>query len=80
MKKFFWYFTVTGNGQFPTDMLRYDACYPVDETNGNIAPYRADSSIYRETRSVNLKSAHEPTEGRWNSFGWRISNIETRGF
>lgn len=81
MPKFkFYEFTVTGSGQFPTDMLRYDACYPTDHTNGLIAPYREDSSFYRERRSVNLRSTNPPTIDRWMSFGWAVSNVDGRSF
>ena len=72
-----YYFTVTGTYVFPTDMLRYDACYPIDETNSNIAPY--DIHITGE-RSVNLKANNPPTIDRWRSFNWTVSNIEARNY
>lgn len=76
----FWYFTVTGIAQFPTDMLRYDAAYPVDQTNRHIAPYFDKTAEYLIPRSVNLKSAHEPTIDRWKSFGWTVDKIEARSY
>jgi hypothetical protein len=81
MPKFkFFEFTVSGTGAFPTDMLRYDACYPTDETNILIAPYRENSEYYREKRSVNLRASYPPTIDRWKSFGWSVSNVNGRSY
>lgn len=73
-------FTVVGTGAFPTDMLRYDAAYPTDHTNVNIAPYRETSEYYRVHRSVNLRSPNMPTVERWRSFGWKVENIQARSY
>lgn len=60
------FITVKGSGQFPFDMLRYDACIPAKET---------DSYKLAEDgkRFVVLKTLHynAPTIDRWRSFGWR---------
>jgi len=69
-------YTVVGKNVFPTDMLRYDAAWPTDHTNVKIAPFRYDSDEAFGTRSVNLMSVNRPTVERWNSFGWRVENIE----
>lgn len=70
-------FTVEGSGRFPTDMLRYDSCWPVHETE---ARRLADGSDVRERRSVTLKRAAVngcgPTIARWRSFGWAVTNVE----
>jgi hypothetical protein len=67
-------FKVIGDGRFPLDMLRYDACYPVT-TNDALAigtqfPFRKPT----ESRTVLLRTNAEnaPTIGRWESFGWRV--------
>lgn len=77
-KTYYWEYTVVGNGQFPADMLRYDAAYPYDQTNVGIAPHRYSETGW-DTRKVNLRSLHEPTVDRWLSFGWRVENIQKRG-
>jgi hypothetical protein len=66
-------FTVEGKGEFPFDMLRYDSCWPKRETEDVVvmAPHHR-SSLLRELRQVTLVGIHEPTEGRWSSFGWRV--------
>lgn len=66
-------FTVVGKGEFPFDMLRYDSCWPKSETRdaAMLAPYRKGEA-YREGRRITLVGLREPTEGRWESFGWRV--------
>jgi len=68
-------FTVAGRGTFPYDMLRYDECFPVypDDSN-NMNP-----SII-EHREIELSHTSRnnfwfPTEGRWSSFGWIVTEI-----
>jgi hypothetical protein len=52
---------VTGRDEFPVDMLRYDAAWPIEgDVNG------------REARSVKLRSYRSPTILRWNSFLWWV--------
>jgi hypothetical protein len=74
MKKV-WVFTVEGNGQFPFDMLRYDACYPAKSADV-IAVHpsgRRDGKIM-ETRQATLKSlSGPPTVDRWKSYGWIVT-------
>ena len=65
-------FKVQGRGSFPLDMLRYDACWPVDGDSavslGHIGPG------LDEVRDVCLRSCRKgvPTAGRWISFGWSV--------
>ena len=70
-------FTVEGSGKFPTDMLRYDACWPVHEDE---ARRLAEGPDDRELRTVKLKCAavngHGPTVERWRSFGWVVTEVE----
>src|SRR6185437_3830707 len=69
-------FRVSGKSPFPTDMLRYDACYPVDESD-SAAIERANNEERSggERFTVNLKSEHEatvrhgPTVDRWERKG-----------
>jgi hypothetical protein len=58
---------VTGRGQFPFDMLRYDQAWPADSDAAS--KLSAEESIY-DRRSVKLYSYRPPTVDRWNSFGW----------
>lgn len=68
-----WDFKVQGQGDFPTDMLRYDRCWPRVEGHpgGEILTPRHESRA-RLTREVVLTGLHEPTYGRWQSFGWEV--------
>jgi len=66
-------FTVTGRGIFPFDMLRYDTCYPRH-------PEDAQRLVHQDQRTVQLVMTtrtkdRRPTEGRWASFGWTVTDI-----
>lgn len=74
-------FTVAGHGQFPMDMLRYDSCFPhsPDDVRGleSPTPGTAGSRAPREVTLIHHDHrSWLPTEGRWNSFGWRVLSHE----
>lgn len=66
-------FTVEGRGQFPTDMLRYDACWPIDPDSA----VNVTARDYNGPRRVRLRSYREPTQGRWASFLWYVRSSES---
>ena len=59
-------YVVTGRGDFPLDMLRYDRCWPM--SSSDVA--RLEHLTSREPRSVLMMSYDKPTIERWSSFGW----------
>lgn len=66
-------YVVSGHGQFPLDMLRYDRA----------APYRQEDvamieQVERGLRDVELVGWMKPTDGRWASFGWRVASKVTK--
>jgi hypothetical protein len=70
-------FEVEGSGDFPFDMLRYDSCYPVREgtDTANLAKrYRGERLEKRVIRlqRIIFDRSHDPTYGRWESFGWKV--------
>lgn len=70
------YFTVAGPYPFPTDMLRYDSCYPNDTASAQ-AIAQSHNSVGGEYE-VNLSAAHlpmGPTDKRWASFGWHVTKV-----
>jgi len=78
----YFHFDVEGAGEFPTDMLRYDGAYPSDTESAMklLNPYRGSSEDYRDfirnRRIVHLTCVdREPTNDRWASFGWKVSNV-----
>lgn len=81
-----WVFTVDGPGDFPVDMLRYDACWPYDSQAAVNLGIRLDARLMKLRRdhgdplpSVRLVSEHRaPTEGRWESFLWKVRDVEER--
>lgn len=60
--------TVSGRGEFPMDMLRYDECYPYSVEDISLMTER---TCLREITLV----CHRPcgsTYARWDSFGWEV--------
>jgi hypothetical protein len=62
-------FVVEGAGQFPYDMLRYDACWPATENDSRLL-----EGTLRERRRVAIETiaSFTLTPDRWASFGWKI--------
>lgn len=60
-------FEVRGSGSFPTDMLRYDECFPSSERESAII----DASGKRVV-TLCTDNKHAPTAGRWKIFGWNV--------
>jgi hypothetical protein len=68
-------YEVAGRGQFPTDMLRYDAAWPANgDSAAELAIGYAEVNL-REVRKVKLRSIQQPTVGRWQSFMWGVSKV-----
>lgn len=73
-------YIVTGSGQFPFDMLRYDSCHPKHEADsGEIerscrVRARYSGPMVRNFR-VTLVGPREPTRARWASFGWTVESV-----
>jgi hypothetical protein len=65
-------FTVEGRGQFPLDMLRYDSCWPESQADVTELGATHDRFAEKRARVVTLRGLSEPTEGRWQSFGWIV--------
>lgn len=80
-------FKVTGMGQFPYDMLRYDHCWPATESHdsaGLMTPTMDRADEYFALRTVTLRrhtqgkgtNYHDtPQCDRWRSFGWVVSAV-----
>ncbi|KKN90149.1 hypothetical protein LCGC14_0232650 [marine sediment metagenome] len=72
-------FTVEGGGDFPADMLRYDNCWPYMSVDAAKAfPGKHGSPDEFRRREVRLLMAGDepPTEERWKSFMWKVTNIQ----
>ena len=68
----FYEFYVTGVGQFPWDMLRYDQCWPA--SSEDVAMMDLDHGLRTQRRSIKMHSYHPPTLDRWWSFLWSIGS------
>lgn len=77
-RKYFYQFAVMRKGKlgtFPIDMLRHDQCFPMSEADSE----RITASAYHhegDGAPVRLCAVshvrYQPTEGRWESFGWLV--------
>lgn len=64
-------FAVKGSGEFPVDMLRYDACYPASQDDS----VKLSRRLERRTVCLERRIANRgpvPTVDRWSSFGWCV--------
>lgn len=64
-------FIVRGSGEFPYDMLRYDACWPEHEL-GERSSRQLSGGWDRGPREVTLLTERHVTPRRWESFGWKV--------
>ncbi len=69
-------FTVKGRYNFPMDMLRHDACWPICTGDAAKLEYSMNT---RSPEGYEIELAHwapnsnwQPTIGRWASFGWHV--------
>lgn len=74
-------YKVTGCGEFPWDMLRYDRSSPYSEAEDSYRMSRVNGDertikllTYVESPKV-LKLGFKPCVKRWESFGWSVSEI-----
>lgn len=72
-------FSVLGTGEFPTDMLRYDHCWPASQGDAaSIDTWRervtAEGKPYAP-RVINLRGLTGPTPRRWASFSWTVVKV-----
>jgi len=75
-------FLVEWVGMFPLDMLRYDGCFPacqeaVSTIYDNLTEHLPGPHCAKMARLVRYKK-DVPCTARWQSFGARVSEIETR--
>ena len=64
-------FYVSGRGDFPVDMLRYDQCWPLGPTDAAML-----YPTVRDHRFAAIASNTPPTPERWRSFGWVVTAYE----
>lgn len=71
-------FKVRGNGEFPFDMLRYDGCHPVNESEARCLGWtyalaeEPRGVIEIELQSRGRERYWEPCAARWQSFLWQV--------
>ena len=79
MYKYLVEFRVVGAREFPTDMLRYDQCFPRNTDDaisiGRTFDYRNPITSPIEiclVKHCRTKDQSNVTSGRWASFGWHV--------
>jgi len=73
------YFTVsTTRDEFPTDMLRYDRCWP--QTSDDAVLMQPMRRVQRPgtPREIRMVGLRPPTRERWTTFGWQVIAEQTR--
>ena len=87
MPKHVRYYTVTGTGTFPVDMLRYECSYPQRESDSaaiEMDGYTAagegprDVRLVREFDTAADANRWRATHGRWESFTWNVTRESNR--
>lgn len=77
------YGMVMGNGEFPIDMLRYDACSPAKESDSGLIAesfrnYGKWTIFVKKTLLERRKKDSKIfTVGRWESFGCKITEVDS---
>lgn len=64
--------------EFPFDMLRYDACFPADESESSKFPTAQRSDAPKLRAVVVARYVGQPgtwTEARWDSFNWKLIRV-----
>jgi hypothetical protein len=67
-------YAVRGSGNFPFDMLRYDASYPFSQTDAAAMEHHRTEA--RRVELLGMVPGGQPTDERWASFGWRVDWIQ----
>ena len=68
-------YTVSGRGEFPLDMLRYDECgFATQADRSSALGELVPSTHVPGRRNIEMvsESGRHPTVGRWESFGWTV--------
>lgn len=70
-------FIVQGWGAFPSDMLRYDSCWPrasrdVEAMFDKELVRGPDNAYVRRKVELTSENPHSPTKKRWASFSWPV--------
>ncbi len=67
-------YTVTGHGEFPQDMLRYDSAWASRSADAGAIEDSYNPNTPRRW-TLELPSYSEPTIGRWNSFLVAVDDV-----
>ena len=85
MAAYYQTFTIEGSFPFPLDMLRYDSCFPATQKDVSGISQSIERTNTEPVVKVRLgrlitNKGERPTEARWRSFGWKVSDIHIRKY
>lgn len=74
----FFRFTVKSSYPFPTDMLRYDRCWPADSETANMIALTLGPDQVKGIVTYRLEcwSPFGPKRERWESFMFHVADVE----
>ncbi len=78
-------FIVEGSWPFPIDMLRHDQAHPATEEDSHKLVRTMDPTLNTGKVTISLGKYHgikkspHITEGRWESFGWKVIKVIPKG-
>lgn len=77
-RAYFYRFTVESQYPFPTDMLRYDECWPADSESAHMIAlsHEIQGELGKRTYTLNTRIPTGPTVARWESFMFKVTEIE----
>ena len=72
-------YVVSGEGEFPVDMLRYDQSTPNSESDSQLIGH---TDRHREVALTCITEIKYwlPAWGRWDSFGWNVIKVTSPSF
>lgn len=68
-------YTVEGGGNFPIDMLRYDSAWPHSQDDVSRIIRTFERPWVNGSLRITVTGLHQPTTGRWESFGWKVREV-----
>jgi hypothetical protein len=82
--KYEYHICVRGRNAFPVDMLRYDRCTPLHESDSDVIhrSIMREAGLYTGAEgnrlgvTVAVRSDKPPTEARWRSFSWEVVSVD----
>ena len=70
------YFTVTGEGSFPFDMLCHDQCFPVSQKEADKITLACPTVAPRQSITLATRLDGRPNFNAWRERKWPVEHVE----